>query len=131
MTGSIKAVGVGLESVAQRDPRHAETLPGVLDEPREQLALILVEVVEVLRDHRGEEDGAERRTAGREIRVAERDPSGRHVPTAVANVQLGEQHSRLLPDSSTAACWLDDRVRRAGLGALTCDRRWLQRTGRS
>ena len=65
---------------------------GVVDEPVQRVELLLVEPGHVLGDHRAEQHAAERRTARGQVAVVERDASGRHVPSCVADVQLGEQH---------------------------------------
>ena len=95
MTGSVQPVRVGLQAVPEGDPRHREPVGRVADEHREQLALLVVEMVEVLAEHGAEQHHAVALTAGREIRVAERDPSRRLVAPGVMDVQLGEQHDQL------------------------------------
>jgi hypothetical protein len=83
-------VDVGLEPVAEGDARHRKPGPRVVDQLGEQLALVVVELVEVLGHDGAEEDGAPARAAERQVGVAERDAPGRHVPPGVTDVQLGE-----------------------------------------
>ena len=98
VAGPVEAVRVGLEAVAQRDARHAQAALGVGEEPGQEVALLVVEPAEVLGDDRAEQHRAVRRTAGREVVVAERNPPGRLVPTGVADVELGEDHTgRFVP----------------------------------
>ncbi len=91
----VEPVGVGLQSVPQRDARHRQPPPGAVDEAAQRLELILVETGHVLGDHRADEHAAERGPAGGQVTVVDRHPARRHVPARVPDVQLGEQHARL------------------------------------
>ena len=92
MTGEIEAVRVGLQSIPQRDARHADPVPCVVDEAGERVELLLLELGDELGDDRAQQHRAEGGAARREVRVAERDPPRRLVPTGVPDVELGEQH---------------------------------------
>ena len=58
----------------------------------EDNGLLVVELGQRLRHDRAEQHRAVRRTAGGEVRLPDRDAPGRHVPTRVANEELGEDH---------------------------------------
>ena len=110
VTGEVEPVRVGLEPVAQRDVRHGQAVAGVGNQAIERVVLLVVEAADVLGHDRADQHAAERGAVGREVAVVDRHPPRRHVPTGVADVQLGEQH----PGSSDC---VDDRVERGSSGA--------------
>ena len=56
------------------------------------VGLLVVELGQVLGHDGAEQHRAVRRTARRQVRLAERDATRRHVPAGVAHEQFGEEH---------------------------------------
>ena len=88
----VETVHVALQPMAQGDTRDREPAARVVDQAREELALVVVDRGKVRRHDRGEQRDAVRRARRRQIGAFERDPPRRHVPTRVPDDQLGEQH---------------------------------------
>ena len=93
MARPVEAVHVVLEPVPQRDARDREAVARLVEQPRQQLRLLLGYEREV--DSATTVATKEIAVAGarrREIGVIERDATGWHVPAGVADGQFGEQH---------------------------------------
>ena len=102
MARPVEAVDVVLEPVPQRDARDGETVARLVEQPRQQLALLLGYEREVDGDDRRDQGDAVAAARRREIRVIDRDATRRHVPAGVADRQLGEEHGVLV------GCMLQD-----------------------
>ena len=67
----------------------------VVDQDVELVAQVVVEPVDAAGHDPGQQDAAEAgRRLGRQPKVAERHPPGRRDGARVADLQLGQQHSR-------------------------------------
>ena len=91
----VEAVHVVLEPVPQRDARDRQAVARLVEQPRQQLALLLGDEREVVGDDRRDSATPWPPARRRQVGVVERDATRRHVPAGVADGQLGEQHEVL------------------------------------
>ena len=106
----VEPVHVVLEAVAQRDARDRQAVARLVEQPRQQLALLLGDERQVRRDDRREQRDPCAAARRRQVDVIERDATRRHVPAGVPDGQLGEQHglSRRCAAGSPVPCILAD-----------------------
>ena len=116
---AVEPVGVGLEPVAQRDPRHREPVARVVQRSAAAASCCSSSSAgDELGDDRAEQHRAVRGAARRQVAVRRARRAGRHVPSGVPDVELGEDASRALPDrrSTGGRRWRDANSRRLHLG---------------
>ena len=89
VAGAVEAVHVVLEAVAQRDARDHEAVARLVEQARQQLPLLFGDQQQAGRHQRRDQRRAVRGPGSGEVRVIERDATGRHVPARVTDGQFG------------------------------------------
>ena len=91
----VEAVHIVLQPVPERDAGNRQAGARLVEQPRQELALLLGDEWEVDRDDRRDQGDPVTATGSRQVGVVDRDATRRHVTTGVADRQLGEEHEVL------------------------------------